>query len=88
MADAAPRRAAGTSYEVIDGEAVVIDPDGQELVTLNAVGTLVWEHLDGRRGIDELVDVLLSQLDGVSREELDRDVRDYLDELRSAGLVE
>ncbi len=88
MADAIPRRAAGVSYEVIDGEAVVIDPDGQELITLNGVGTLVWEHLDGERGVTELVDVLLPQLDGVSRDELDRDVRTYLDELRAAGIID
>lgn len=88
MDDAAPRRAAGASYEVVDGQAVIIDPEGRELVTLNGVGTMIWEHLDGRRGVSDLVDDLLPNFEGVSREEFERDVRSYLDELREAGILE
>ena len=87
MADAAPRRAAGVSYEVVEGQAVVIDPEGRELITLNEVGTQIWEQLDGERGVTELVDSLLGNFDGVSRDEFERDVRAYLDELREAGIL-
>ena len=87
MSGDAPRRAAGVNYEVIDGQAVVIDPDGRELVTLNDVGTMIWEHLDGQRGVTELVDELLGNFDGVSRKQFEADVIAYLDELREAGIV-
>ncbi len=76
------------TYEVIDGQAVVLDPEGRELVTLNEVGTQIWEHLDGHRGLTELVDDLSGNFDGVSRAEFERDVRGYLDELREAGILE
>ncbi len=75
------------TYEIIDGQAVVIDPDGRELVTLNEVGTQIWEHLDGRRGVSELVDELLGNFDGVTREQFEADVIAYLDELRDAGIL-
>ena len=88
MAEAAPRRAAGASYEIIEGLAVVIDPEGRELVTLNEVGTLVWEHLDGERDVQALVEELWPGFDGVTRDEFERDVRAYLDELRDAGILE
>jgi coenzyme PQQ synthesis protein D (PqqD) len=88
VADTAPRRAAGVTYEVIDGQAVVIDPEGRELVTLNQVGTQIWEHLDGRRDVGQLVDELLDNFDGVSREQFQADVVTYLDELRAAGILE
>ena len=76
------------TYEVIDGEAVVVDPEGRELITLNAVGTQIWEHLDGQREVTELVDELLGNFDGVSREEFEADVVAYLEELREAGLLD
>jgi len=83
-----PRRAAGVNYEIIEGRAVVIDPDGRELITLNEVGTLIWEHLDGERDVPALVDELLTEFDGVTREQFERDVRAYLDELRDVGILE
>ena len=88
MAESAPRRAVGVAYEVIDGEAVVIDPEGRELVTLNEVGTQIWEHLDGQRGVTDLVDELFGNFSGVSRDEFEADVVAYLDELREAGLLD
>lgn len=88
MAEAAPRRAAGVTYEVLEGRAVVIDAEGSEIITLNEVGTRIWEHLDGVRGVPELVGELLPMFDGVSREEFERDVVAYLGELREAGIVE
>jgi Coenzyme PQQ synthesis protein D (PqqD) len=83
-----PRRAAGVNYEIIEGRAVVIDPNGKELVTLNEVGTMIWEHLDGERDVPVLVDELLPRFDGVTREQFDRDLRGYLDELRDVGILE
>jgi hypothetical protein len=88
VAEAAPRRAAGVSYEVVEGQAVVIDPEGRELITLNEVGTQIWEQLDGERGVTELVDALLGNFEGVSREQFEADVVAYLDELRVAGILE
>jgi Coenzyme PQQ synthesis protein D (PqqD) len=88
VADAAPRRAAGVTYEVIEGQAVVLDPEGRELITLNAVGTQIWEHLDGQRRVTELVDELWPNFEGVSRDQFEADVVAYLDELADAGLVD
>ena len=82
------RRAAGVSYEVVNGQAVLIDPDGVELITLNHVGTRVWEQLDGRRGAAELAGDLLASFEGVSREEFERDIAVFLTELREAGLLD
>src|SRR5437867_1942294 len=68
-----PRRAAGVSYEVVDHQAVLIDPDGTELITLNPVGTRIWEELDGGRGTSELATDLLPSFDGVTCDGLERD---------------
>jgi len=74
-------------YEVVDGQAVLVDPEGVELLTLNEVGTLIWEALDGRRGPDELAADLVGRFDGVTAEAFARDIAAFLDEVEAAGLV-
>ena len=66
---------------------MLVDPSGTELLTLNPVGTLVWEALDGNSGVEELVDRLLPQFVDVSREELEQDIGDFLEELASSELI-
>ncbi|MFA5884650.1 MAG: PqqD family protein [Acidimicrobiia bacterium] len=75
-------------YEVVDGQAVLVDPEGVELLTLNAVGTLVWEELDGVREAADLAAALVDRLDGVEPADLVRDIAAFLDEIRAAGLVD
>lgn len=74
-------------YEVVDGQAVLVDPDGVELLTLNPVGTLVWEALDGSREAAELAADIAGRFDGVPVETIARDVEDFLAEVAAAGLV-
>lgn len=74
-------------YEVVDGQAVLVDPGGTELLTLNAVGTLVWEELDGARDPAELAAALIEHFDGVTLAEFERDITEFLAEVEAAGLV-
>lgn len=67
---------------------MLIDPSGTEILTLNPVGTLVWEALDGRSEASQLAVRLLPQLSEVTREELEQDVAEFLAELEAAGLTE
>lgn len=75
-------------YEVVDGKAVLVDPDGVELLTLNPVGTLIWEELDGDREAAALAVALVDRLDGVELPDLERDIVAFLAEIHAAGLVE
>jgi hypothetical protein len=81
------RRADEVLSETIDGTAVLVDPDGKELFTLNPVGSLVWEALPEHADPSALADLLLPQLTGVTRDQLETDIRAFLDELRTVGLV-
>jgi hypothetical protein len=81
------QRSPGVVYEVVDGQAVLVDPDGVELITLNAVGTLVWEELDRAAGPAQLVAALHDRLEGVTADDLERDVAEFLVEMEAAGLV-
>jgi hypothetical protein len=81
------RRAVDAHYEVVDGKALVIDPAGAELVTLNRLGTLVWQALDGQRDAEELAAELAGQVPGVERSQLEGDVRAFIAELERLGLT-
>ena len=80
-------RADGVVYEIVDGQAVLVDAAGRELITLNPVGTLIWEALDGTADAGTVAERLLPQLDGVTRDELVRDTEDFLRELLELGLA-
>ena len=74
-------------YEVVDGKAVLVDPEGVELITLNPVGTLVWEALDGERDAAGLAAGLVGRFEGVTLAQLEADVAAFLSEIRGAGLL-
>lgn len=75
-----------TAWRVIQGEAVVLALDSKVLRGLNPVGSRVWELIDGRRSIEEIVIQLAEEFDvdlTRARDEVDAFVRDLL----SKGLV-
>ena len=82
------RRSPQVIHEVVDGRAMLVTPDGAELLSLNVVGTMVWELIDDCDGDPgRVAERLISQFEGVSRDQLEADVREFLDELREQGLV-
>ena len=83
------RRVRGASHEELDGKVVVLSAGGDELVTLNEVGGLVWRQLDEPAAVDDIVEALLPVFGGtVARAELVADVEAFVAELVSASLVE
>jgi hypothetical protein len=81
------QRAQDVVYEVVDGRAVLIDPAGVELITLNPVGTLVWQALDDGGDAATLTQRLLPEFEDVTAEQLERDIDAFLSELSGLGLV-
>jgi hypothetical protein len=81
------RRAPEVTYETIEGRAVLVDGAGAELITLNPVGTLVWNALDGERDASALAGDLVGEFTGVTRAQLEADIVDFLSELAASRLV-
>jgi hypothetical protein len=84
---AAARRSERVTYDIVDGRAILVDIRGTELLTLNPVGTIVWEALDGQRDVGELVEHLVERLDQVEPVQARVDVASFLAELRKLGLA-
>ncbi len=81
------QRAPGVLFELFDDRAVLLDQEGQELLTLNAVGTLVWNALEAPIDVGLLEEELFAQLDGVEREVFSRDLAAFVESLRFEGLI-
>jgi len=81
------RRASGVVYDELDGHAVLLDRNAVRMLTLNPVGTLVWQLLDEDRTCAELATLLLPKVRGVTAAQLELDVAAFLDELTDAGVV-
>ena len=58
----------------------------QEIHTLNAVGTFVWERIDGIATMQEILDSLLRVYD-VEKERAATDLAELVDALARKGLV-
>ena len=81
------RRAEGVVYDELDGHAMLLDRHAVRMLTLNRVGTLVWNLLDEDRTCAELTALVLPKVRGVTVEQLEIDVASFLDELVGAGVA-
>ncbi|PKM80391.1 MAG: PqqD family protein [Firmicutes bacterium HGW-Firmicutes-14] len=72
---------------ITDGEAVIMHPDLGKVLSLNEVGSFIWEMADGSRNREQLLDAVCSEFD-VDREQAAGDLDEFLDTLREKDLLE
>lgn len=76
----------GAAFRVYDGQATVVLPDRGEVKVLNEVGSLVWERIDGKRTVEQILEAVLEDYE-IGPEEARRDVLDFISALREHGMV-
>ena len=84
----AVRRSPDVIHEAVDGRAMLVSPDGSELISLNAVGTMVWDLLATPAVAEDLAAQLHPRFEDVTLDDLQRDIQAFLDSLREQGLVQ
>lgn len=75
----------------IAGETIIVPVrshvgDLDSIYTLNPVGTRIWEWIDGRTSVGQIVEAICETHD-VSPEVVARDLAEFLGALEAAGLV-
>jgi hypothetical protein len=60
---ATPRTRPGLAERIIDGEALIVNAEGGEILVLNEVGAFVWTLLDGRNDVGTIVGRVLEEFD-------------------------
>ena len=73
----------------IAGEYIAVPVDsscGKSIVVLNPVSYFLWQELQSEKTFDELLAAILINYD-ISKEEADKDLKDFLLQLDENGLV-
>ena len=83
---ARPTRHPRLASRVLNGEAVLIDPDRNVVRMLNPVGSRIWELADGTRTIEQIADVLVEEFE-VEPLQAHQSVAKFVDELAGKELL-
>lgn len=78
------KRNPDVSWRTIEGQSVLIHNRNSEVMVVNEVGTLIWERFD--EGLESILRNIQETFD-VSRSEAEKDARDFLGDLISAGAL-
>lgn len=81
-----PEPHAQTAGRVIDGEAVLILSDSNEINVLNSVGSRIFELADGRHSLAEIVRVIIDEYN-VPTDEATHDVSRFVEELVAQNVL-
>jgi coenzyme PQQ synthesis protein D (PqqD) len=79
-------KASTSAWRLIAGEAVILSLDTKVLRGLNAVGSRVWDLIDGQRTVEEIIDIIVEEFD-VPRGQAAEDVEAFARQLLDKGLV-
>lgn len=86
-----PRKNPAAASRTVDGQAVIAISEQAAIHILNDVGTRVWNLIDGRRRVEEIVASVAGQLTSEGYEsvpdDLAGDVEAFLDEIGSKGML-
>jgi hypothetical protein len=74
-------------WRLIEGKALVVNPETSLIYPLNTVGSRIWELLDGTRSFSELTAILVQEFD-TDEETALADLADFVHDLEKAGLVQ
>ena len=71
----------------VDGEMVLLDMNSENYFGLDEVGTAIWQAMQEKETLQEVLDVLLEQYE-VESDVLEKDLSDFVAKLAESELVE
>jgi hypothetical protein len=84
--DHAPRRRRDLIEVVMDGEAIIYEPDGRAKHQLNPLATALWHCIDGSVTVRQLCEDLTDGLDR-DLDQVQEDLLGYVRQLGADGLL-
>jgi len=70
----------------VDGEMVLLDMESENYFGLDEVGTAIWQAMQEKETLQEVLDVLLEQYE-VEIDMLKNDLSNFVGKLEESGLV-
>lgn len=89
--DKIPQKNTELAWRVIDNEVVIIPLDEQtsnskKIIFLNESGTIVWEMVNGKNKIKDIIEKIIKEYD-VSQKEAEEEVINFINKLRKNNLI-
>jgi methyltransferase-like protein len=81
-----PKIGSQVAWQIVDGEAIVVDLASGNTIGLNPAATFLWSQIDGTHDDKALTSALISEFD-VSAAEAENDTREFLDEMKRRTLI-
>lgn len=81
-----PKTHPQVASRVVDEQAVIVLSDAGEVTVLNEVGTRVWDLVDGKRTVGQIVDLIAEEY-AIDPAKARRDVEGFLEQLVQANAV-
>jgi len=74
-------------FQEVSGEMVLLDLASENYFGLDEIGARIWGLLESSSSIGDAMDILSEEYE-VGRDVLEKDVRELLDKLLDAGLIQ
>ena len=81
-----PKIGPNVAWQIVDGEAIIVDLASGNTIGLNSTGTFLWSQIDGGRDDSSIAAALASEFD-VSLETAEADTREFLETMHGSALV-
>ncbi|MFH1783719.1 MAG: PqqD family protein [bacterium] len=78
---------ANIPWRIIEEEAVLVDVDRGEVIHLNPVGAEIWNLIDGKKSVGEIVTHIYQQFE-VAQETAKKDTLEFLAKLAKKDIIE
>ena len=82
-----PRPSGRCAWQVLEGEAVILDLEGRKVMGLNPVGSFVWGFLDGQHTPEQIATAVADRFQ-IAAERAAADVGAFLAGLSARGLIQ
>jgi len=69
-----------------DDTGIVFDPENNKAMTLNRVGTVIWESIENGLSEEQIADAVTENF-SVERAVAEKDISNFLETLRNKGLL-
>lgn len=81
-----PRIAPHVAWQIVDGEAVVVDLASGKTVGLNAAGTFLWLQINGEHDHATMASALAAEFD-ISADMAESDTNEFLAGMNERALI-
>jgi len=81
-----PKIGPQVAWQIVDGEAIVVDLASGNTIGLNPAATFLWSQIDGNHDESQMTTALIDEFE-VSPADAERDTRAFLDEMKRRTLI-